>query len=50
MTYHGRNFTALTKCNFTWTTQDARMLLEDIVDINAGGKTLMMMWNEHMQS
>ena len=57
MTYHGRNFTPITEgdvtrqeleCDFTWYTQQARMLLEDIVDINAGEKALMTMWNEHM--
>ena len=55
--YHGRNFTPITEgdvteqeleCDFTRSTQHARMLLEDIVDINVGEKTLMMMWNEHV--
>ena len=57
MFYHGRNFTPITKgevirqeleCGFTWSTQHARMLLEDIEDINAGEKTLMMMWSKHV--
>ena len=57
MTYHGRNFTPITEgdgtgqkleCDFTWYTQQARMLLVDIVDINAGEKVMMTTWNEHV--
>ena len=57
MFYHGRNFTPITEgdvtrqeleCDFTWSTQHTMMLLEDIVDINVGEKTLMTMWSEHV--
>jgi hypothetical protein len=57
MAYHSRNFTLITEgdgtgqeleCDFTLGTQQARMLVDDILDINAGEKALMTIWNEHL--
>jgi hypothetical protein len=36
------------ECDFTLGTQQTRMLAEDILDINAGEKALMTIWNEHL--
>ena len=55
--YHGRNFTQVTEkdateqeleCDFSWSTQHTRKLLEEITDVNEGEKTLMKMWKEHV--
>jgi hypothetical protein len=53
MICNGRNFAPITgengarqelECDITWYTEHARMLLDVIVDINAGEKVLMTMW------
>ena len=55
--YHCRNFTPVTgkdeteqelECDFSWSAQHAKKLLEEITDVNEGEKTLMKMWNEHV--
>ena len=57
MIYNGRNFIPIAgkeeteqelECDFTWSTQHARKLLEDITDVNEEEKTLMKMRNEHV--
>ena len=55
--YHGRNYIPIAgreeadqelECDFTWSTQHARKLLDDINDVNEAEKILMIMWNERV--
>ena len=55
--FHGRNWIPMTEhreeegeCNFEWIKKFGNMRLEDIADLNSGEKTMMNMWNRHLEN
>ena len=55
--YHGRNWIPMTEvreeeseCNFEWIKKFGNMRLEDIADLNSGEKTMMNLWNRHLEN